>query len=97
MKEQLISFETDMLAKEKGAYFIYSGLDVTCTQSLLQRWLREKHNIPVNVTSMYEGDYGFDINPINSGNHNILFRKKNVGTYEEALEAGLQEALKLIK
>lgn len=142
MKEQLISFETAKLAKEKGFnleckcfytnprskmfgidehnnYYpiknifkkIYTiGFEATLnsknviyspTQSLLQKWLREKHNIDVEIhregpiqsqrdgfslwiMSLYETIFPWKL----GGIHN---------TYEEALEKGLQEALKLIE
>jgi len=63
------------------------------TQSLLQKWLREVHNIHVFATLFsYPNEYDSciyikDKEPIIKG---INF------TYEEALETGLQEALKLI-
>lgn len=120
MKEQLISFETAKLAKEKGfpqnfsyAQFINMGkgewkfynkedadnLDdsigigknIRCsapTQSLLQKWLRKVHGIdvlPYKVGDKYTTVY--------NGSENEGLKN----TYEEALEKGLQEALKLIK
>ena len=149
MNEQLISFETAKLAKEKrfseyGDYF-YTEEDGLClidsdgeilniydenlkqvdyrydcngnfwykdhdndlfesyipikyiapTQSLLQKWLREKHNIIVWVSYIKESAYPYmgcivdlkQVNKLTSG-----FRE----TYEEALENGLLKALKLI-
>ena len=67
------------------------------TQSLLQKWLREKHNIIVLVD--YEGidgyyyKYYYYINEVKKYNAS----DKNYITFEEAYEIGLQEALKLIK
>lgn len=72
-----------------------------CTQSLLQKWLREIHNIPVTVLHFPKYDnkgiseyieyrYSFiDDNEV----WDEIHRHK---TYEEALEIGLQEALKRI-
>ena len=125
MKEQLISFETAKLAKEKGfpqepnrrkvPYYNYKGEfngDVTDflrkylreedtsdvesvsapTQSLLAKWLREKHNIHLIAYKNINID-GYDWCYITTdGITNINSYK----TYEEALEIGLQEALKLI-
>ena len=63
------------------------------TQSLLAKWLREKHNIHLIVYKNINID-GYDWCYITTdGITNINSYK----TYEEALEAGLQEALKLIK
>jgi hypothetical protein len=131
MKEQLVTFDTAKLAKEKGfdescndyydfnkkiqgfAYYEFdrenSNLKTSLanakysapTQSLLQRWLREVHNIYVNVNPItlndgkplhsrsYPHKYHYSIYPFARGTH------KN--TYEEALEIGLQEGLTLIK
>ena len=125
MTEQLISFETAKLAKEKGfniptlygcnekgelqEYFTYESYSpgepevrITDfikeweyqlpTQSFLQKWLREKHNIHLIAYKNINID-GYDWCYITTdGITNINSYK----TYEEALEAGLQEALKLI-
>ena len=67
------------------------------TQSLLAKWLREEYNIIVLVD--YEGidGYYYKFYSYKEGNKNYDASDKNYNTYEEALEAGLQEALKLIK
>lgn len=138
MKDQLVTFYTAKLAKEKGFDWkcldnynsegIVPGYDslihishyydsveeylftknsdsnfhkdwVTApTQSLLQKWLREEHDIHCVV----------NVNPMSW--HWALFKttrairlqrsgrgKGMFYTYEEALEEGLQEALRLIK
>ena len=111
MTEQLISLDIAKLAKEKGfdivcnyRYNKFGRLtinnDFTCqapTLSLLQQWLREVHGIHVSPifigpdTNKYQ--YRMDIeNSGNIGEYSKWFLK-----YEECLEAGLQEALNLIK
>lgn len=142
MKEQLISFETAKLAKEKGfneyvnsvlaestpkcELYNFKIIDtdgeiVPCcnssltefvntqnerfysapTQSLLQKWLREKHKLylTINVaTYMEEGKYSAEL----SGYGKKHFMSPLIDgftiykTYEEALEEGLIEALNLI-
>ncbi len=139
-KEQLISFKTAKLAKEKGfdweCFFKYKHnknqsivkiydnrnhrlkstipfftgnynnskfTTSTPTQSLLQKWLREKYNIIVLV-NIYCPDwdktfnYYPEINIPSSGDFGDILEDKNLSfdTYEEALEKGLYEALKLI-
>ena len=66
------------------------------TQSLLAKWLREEHNIIVLVD--YEGidGYYYKFYSYKEGNKNYDASDKNYNTYEEALEAGIQEVLKLI-
>ena len=122
LKEELVTFETAKLAKEKGIIFndifpfnyscyLYNGdlknsdtykdsekiQSNIPTQSLLQKWLREEHKLCVSiecvnsdltwdwsvrgVTKFLQEEYMPDINY----------------SYEEALEKGLQEALKIIK
>jgi hypothetical protein len=73
------------------------------TQSLLQKWLRELHNVDVQITSyrkhnqkvysqeVYYGDF------INNSSVRKTARENSVyitfSKYEEALEKGLKEAL----
>ena len=66
------------------------------TQSLLAKWLKEEYNIIVLVD--YEGidGYYYKFYSYKEENKNYDASDKNYNTYEEALEAGLQEALKLI-
>ena len=67
------------------------------TQSLLQKWLREVHNVSIKIDDFYTySGVRFDYNICKLGSQ----EDNPVGifeTYEEALEIGLQEALKLIK
>ena len=82
------------------------------TQSLLAKWLREEHNIHIKIDDFIddetgiEWDYeiviiGTDLDergnyiPLISYDMNNSIERK-FKTYEEALELGLQEALKLI-
>ena len=123
MNEQLISFETAKLAKEKG-FKLGSGWQIRslfnikdgetfcektietpeyacerCTQSLLQKWLREVHNfhITINVGLPHNQFIMYYSNVIKFGKHHkSKFKSEFYKTYEEALEKGLQEALKLI-
>jgi len=90
MKEELVIFETAKLAKEKG-------FEPLPTQSILQKWLREEHNLEVNAYGVrYTGDisvtyYTYSVNGVTQ------LRAYKCDTYENALEAGLLEALKSIK
>ena len=64
------------------------------TQSLLQKWIREVHNILLYVYP-YK-DYAANVNDPFVWRSSYTAHKE-FNTYEEALEAGLLEALKLIK
>jgi hypothetical protein len=159
MKEQLITFETAKLAKEKGfdeicKGFYYAGHYETwkegeetnnsseifdsnsCTaptQGLLQKWLREIYDIHINIRhedyfhlSKYKyfhydisqgsltdvtknvdlhGDILDECSQDIPGNYlndekfsKLVFEREFAfKTYEEALEHGLQEAIKFIK
>lgn len=116
MEEQLISFKTAKLAKEKGI-IIYSknhyledgeiieneNFPDDCfidniyapTQSLLQRWIREKYNnhiaimphlIPSNEVKYYIFKHRLGVKSFEE-----LF-----DSYEDALESALYESLLLI-
>jgi len=125
MTDQLISFETAKLAKEKGfneecdwnycieTYDFPTGLHVVegniyrfrlgvirnaCapTQSLLQKWLRDEHKIHITIYSSSQESWMFRITKPHQKLLEGLYAE-DFETYEEALEEGLQEALKLIK
>jgi hypothetical protein len=136
MKEQLITFKTSKLAKEKGfkeycksgylnnkciekyhvagdglkdwgnynkessefthtdnaeGFFIplHEPYYKTPTQSLLQKWLRDKHKLHVNPRFNGIDKYDYIIN--------LDISNRIFDSYEEALEKGLVEALKIIK
>ena len=75
------------------------------TQSLLQKWLREKHNIFIQITHHY-GDthkgedaglaFHYEIYKLGDSSSEFLDSFYTL-TYEEAIEDGLQESLKQIK
>lgn len=67
----------------------------TLTQSLLQKWLRDKHCIHVKMIWV---DTLSDIYVYHISTTNNAIRPDSIfyHSYEEALEMGLQEALKLI-
>lgn len=126
MTDQLISFETAKLAKEKGfisrsPYYQIDDADEidlvdmkgfplhsnneegeyweAPTQSLLQKWLREVHNIHIISKPFYDSKtkkttYVADcIRIVNDGRTS---KSHICDTYELALEEGLVNALKLI-
>ena len=91
-------------SKQKGYLETFSAP----TQSLLQRWLREVHNIYVesyhDLTSdgtkiQFYTSWGFLQQKDKNGNQNVngwYDEYNDWKTYEEALEIGLQEGLKLL-
>ena len=86
-------WQTNSTHKElANPYFLASAP----TQSLLQRWLREKHKVLVWIKPIPSvGKWSVYVDDT-IGRHLVadyIFKD----TYEEALEAGLLEALKLIK
>ena len=106
MKDTIIQYKTAVLAKEKGfipdyvktsELYIESGLVDQPTQSLLQKWFRNIHGIHFFV---YMDEILWD-----TFRFNILINQKEIydertklyDTYEQALEVGLFEGLKLIE
>jgi hypothetical protein len=75
---------------------IFEGYCLAPTQSLLQKWLREVHNTHITVdcknTKYPEGMFSVDV----GNNNETIYYYFGYTCYEEALEIGLQEALKLI-
>jgi hypothetical protein len=130
MKEELITYETAILAKEKGfnwetnRYFYLDQLsefdeyDATMvnhnssdqtsvdymsapTQSLLQKWLRDVHNIHVSplmyINKKKELKWRFDLTTVSPYYSSIDKRSTKIrDTYEEALEVALYDALNSI-
>ena len=105
MEEQLISFETAKLAGDKGfqsnttnIYDWVQGYEMV-SQSLLQKWLREVHKLSINIISKSEKLHFCVIVDYKNKKAMDVKGKKDYSfkSYEEALELGLQEALKLIK
>jgi len=130
MTEQLISFETAKLAREKGFvnpfcnnwYLVYPNEkpytvdyeirlnriredigddDIAApTQSLLQKWLREKYLIHVwpKYISYDSKPWAINIDSLSSKDNGMkmLIIPLRFQSYEESLEIGLQEAIKLI-
>lgn len=66
----------------------------------IQKWLREKYNIYIFIYTMESLDgliyFDFGIKQIINWLTDKSNKPNNFDTYEEALEKGLQEALKLI-
>jgi len=113
MKEQLITFETGTIAKEKGfqsytSFYYSEGMEIkgtkmgmhgnpnayggisAPTQSLLQKWLREEHDLFISVDKYEDKADSYFIST------NCIGIYGEFKTYEEALEKGLVTALKLI-
>ncbi len=72
---------------------------VACpTQSLLQKWLRENHEIEVVVKSWKEFNkivYMYSVNTV--GDPSTYLNKLAKETYEQAFEAGLKEGLEILQ
>jgi len=80
---------------------LYKNINIIPTQSELQTWLRENHNININIRhKTFNQTYGYDITGnYHEGERGVLksYDFKGFEEYEQALEDGLLEALRLIK
>lgn len=96
MTEELVTLETFKMLEEKGFNEYHYP-----TKSIAQRWLRETKNLHIEIYRSAVG-YGYAIVKADNGTwqEDDDSRGPNDGglwdTYEEALEAGIREALKLI-
>ena len=94
MTEELVTLETAKLLKEKG---MFTDIEFP-PQSVAQKWLRETKNLHIEIPYMY-GNYWI-YNILTIPNHDLVGLSDrpiiHYNTYEEALKAGLQEAVKLI-
>lgn len=68
----------------------------TPTQSLAQKWLREKHQLHITIFSSSQESWMYRITKPHQKLEEGLYGE-DFYTYEECLEKGLIEALKLIK
>lgn len=97
MKEEFVTLETAKLLNAVLPYRDY----YRPSQSLIQKWLREIKNLHISIIRNACG-YSYDICKADNGTHitDGIFKGSNDGgqwdTYEEALEVGIQEAIKLI-
>lgn len=70
------------------------------TQAVLQKWLREVHDIYVEpLIDPFAGDFWYNLKAFKKNKEKAYkndLSNNNYNTWEEALEAGLQEALKQI-
>jgi len=92
----LDQYSEPSLANNKG---LLVGETQAPTQSSLQKWLREKYKIHIHICYFSENKkWNVDLYKYETTallNHPLEL--SNNTSYEEALEVGLQEALKLIK
>lgn len=108
MTEELVTLETAKMLIEKGFNECRNVVDISnmsnddlpkrCflqpTQSIAQKWLRDNHSVHTAVDVNGSGLWYCRI--YDTKDYEFLFETKNYVTYEEALEAGIFEALKLI-
>jgi hypothetical protein len=80
--------------------FMYSGLSdgyiSAPTQSLLARWIREIHNIHIEIYCNASG-WGYILTKLNGTTIKEIMDDVFFDSNESAFEVGLNEALKLIK
>lgn len=90
------TFQDDTNNKE-CEHFEYSAP----TQSLLQRWLREEHDISIvviaNSKKQFFVDYRYFDQCVDDDSELVLLHGRIFNSYEDALENGLIEALKIIE
>ena len=82
-------------SKQKGYLETFSAP----TQSLLQKWLREVHDIHIDIrtNTVSGGNYFFYLFQTRAPFYTLFVSEKNSDNYEKALECALKESLKLIK
>lgn len=115
--DELVSFETAKLAKEKGFdvqtfdWYDYTGNYhkgfyphelhecprykeyYAPTQSLLQRWLRDKKNIDIAIVPLFTGVYAYIVYNIHCRDNRVENTNAGYAAYELALEDALKYAL----
>lgn len=81
----------------KRSDYNYFDDTIACpTQALAVRWLREEHNIFIQLNPTFDG-WSLDLFDLKKHQYILTNKDANADSYEQALEDGLQEAIKLIK
>lgn len=79
---------------------VVTGYILAPTQSLLQKWIREKANIRIFIMPSAQGIFRYEIYTWSGdnmiGKWNRISHPLSYNTYEEALEKALQEGLELL-
>ena len=77
----------------RGQFILHERFSVV-TQSLLQKWLREEHDIHIYIEPYDDGEYEPVIitEKCDEKDEEVYFK-----SYEDALENALQESLKLLE
>lgn len=94
--------QTETLNPCKGVRgaMCYTNEGYAPTQSELQKWLRDKHNIHIQIRRMYAHDGEVEYNDFvylpNKNAHTDDTLGNEFPTYESALENALQTALNLL-
>lgn len=104
IEESYVSFDTARMLKEAG-FEAECGFIVDDdgrklyrpTQALAARWLREKHNLHIWCELTQYRDWFYCIDKIKPYKQYVAVSEADFRSLEAALEAGLQEAIKLIK
>ena len=84
-------------AGSKRSDYNYFDDTIACpTQALAARWLRDVFGIFIMLSPMLDG-WLFDLFDLKKHQYILTNKDANTNSYEQALEAGLQEAIKLVK
>lgn len=97
----------EVVRKDGVSKHDYNGMeDTVCsrpTQALAARWLRDKHklHVSVSIVGLFDGlrdliYWAFSVMNVNTALFEYIDGNR-YDSYEEALEAGLQKTIKLIK
>lgn len=67
------------------------------TQSLLQKWIREKHDMHITIQTGVGSEVWWSFQIIKISTNNLLYNHDgSYDSYEKSLEKGLEETLKLL-
>ena len=105
MEEQQISYLTSLMALNRGfthfdeTKLVKDGdrLFLSCNQSLLQKWIREVHDLHISVDKKENGKYNFDFKYKEENDDYFSYPELNPNyefeKYEDALEKALEYTL----
>lgn len=98
MEDVIILFETQKLLLKTSFFKESNNSKQTYTQSLVQKWIREEHNIDIEIIRSWSVSKGYHyiLKPDDNYENQIIQYSEVGRSYETCLEQALVKSLEII-